>query len=81
MGRIQYAVFDLDGTIIDSEWAHEQAKTSIIAELGGQEDMIDLKYLPAVLTACSGARCWISWARKGMWTGWWSGNSPMSWPP
>ncbi len=44
MGRIQYAVFDLDGTIIDSEWAHEQAKTSIIAELGGQEDMIDLKY-------------------------------------
>ncbi len=44
MGRIRYAVFDLDGTIIDSEWAHEEAKRTIIRELGGGEDIIDLSY-------------------------------------
>lgn len=43
MLRIQYAVFDLDGTIVDSEWAHEEAKRSIMADLGGQCD-IDLNY-------------------------------------
>lgn len=32
-------VLDLDGTIIDSEWAHEKAKKTIMAELGGQCDI------------------------------------------
>ena len=27
-------IFDMDGTIIDNEWAHHVAKTSIVAELG-----------------------------------------------
>ncbi len=43
MSAIDLAVFDLDGTIIDSEWAHEEAKRAIIAELGGQTN-IDIGY-------------------------------------
>lgn len=31
--------FDLDGTIIDDEWAHAQAKTEIAASLGVYEDL------------------------------------------
>ncbi len=33
----------MDGTIIDSEWAHEEAKVTIMKELGGKAD-IDLNY-------------------------------------
>lgn len=43
MNAIDLAVFDLDGTIIDSEWAHEEAKRAIMAELGGQAE-IDIRY-------------------------------------
>jgi beta-phosphoglucomutase len=32
--KIKLVVFDLDGVIIDSEWAHEAAKTRIRSELG-----------------------------------------------
>ena len=43
MQKIRLAVFDLDGTIVDSEWAHEEAKAALIRALGGRGD-IDLKY-------------------------------------
>jgi HAD superfamily hydrolase (TIGR01509 family) len=43
MQVIRLAVFDLDGTILDSEWAHEEAKTTIIESLGGNCE-IDLNY-------------------------------------
>jgi len=36
MNKIRLVVFDLDGVIIDSEWAHEEAKTNIRAELGAK---------------------------------------------
>lgn len=31
--------FDLDGTVIDDEWAHEQAKSLIAKELGSADDL------------------------------------------
>lgn len=34
MKEIKLVVFDLDGVIIDSEWAHESAKTRIYTSLG-----------------------------------------------
>jgi HAD superfamily hydrolase (TIGR01509 family) len=41
--NIKLMVFDLDGTIIDSEWAHESAKKTIYTQLGVKED-IDLAF-------------------------------------
>jgi HAD superfamily hydrolase (TIGR01509 family) len=34
LNKIQLVVFDLDGVIIDSEWAHEAAKMRIRSEMG-----------------------------------------------
>ena len=36
---IELVTFDLDGTIIDDEWAHEKAKTSIARSLGAEGDL------------------------------------------
>lgn len=36
---IELVTFDLDGTIIDDEWAHEKAKTKIARELGAEGDL------------------------------------------
>lgn len=36
---IQMVTFDLDGTIIDDEWAHEQAKVEIARSLGVTDDL------------------------------------------
>lgn len=36
---LKLVTFDLDGTIIDDEWAHEQAKTEIARELGATGDL------------------------------------------
>lgn len=36
---IKFITFDLDGTIIDDEWAHEQAKTEIARSLGASGDL------------------------------------------
>ncbi len=44
MKRIQLVVFDLDGTIIDSEWAHEVAKSKICKELGVTQEIPLSKY-------------------------------------
>lgn len=43
MKIIKMITFDLDGTIIDDEWAHEQAKTEIAASLGVYGDL-ELSY-------------------------------------
>ena len=40
--RIQMVTFDLDGTIIDDEWAHEQAKTEIAKSLLGFTEDLEL---------------------------------------
>ena len=37
--KIKMVTFDLDGTIIDDEWAHEQAKTEIAASFGVTSDL------------------------------------------
>lgn len=37
--RIKMVTFDLDGTIIDDEWAHEQAKTEIASSFGANGDL------------------------------------------
>ena len=36
---IQLVTFDMDGTLIDDEWAHEQAKTEIARTLGVKGDL------------------------------------------
>lgn len=36
---LKLVTFDLDGTIIDDEWAHEQAKTEIAKDLGATGDL------------------------------------------
>lgn len=37
--KIKMVTFDLDGTIIDDEWAHEQAKTEIAGSFGAEGDL------------------------------------------
>lgn len=41
--KIQVVTFDLDGTVIDDEWAHEQAKTEIAQSIGVTGDL-DLQH-------------------------------------
>ena len=53
MSEIQLVVFDLDGVILDSEWAHEKAKTRIRAELGMKG--------PVDLTAFTGRSNRVFW--------------------
>jgi beta-phosphoglucomutase-like phosphatase (HAD superfamily) len=36
---IQLVTFDMDGTLIDDEWAHEQAKTEIAHSIGAYGDL------------------------------------------
>ncbi len=36
---IQLVTFDMDGTLIDDEWAHEQAKVEIAKSIGVTEDL------------------------------------------
>lgn len=44
MPRIDCLVFDMDGTVIDDEWAHEEAKAGISRSLGWQADQETLRY-------------------------------------
>lgn len=36
---VQLVTFDMDGTLIDDEWAHEQAKTEIAHSIGADGDL------------------------------------------
>lgn len=37
--NIKLVTFDMDGTLIDDEWAHEQAKTEIAHDIGADGDL------------------------------------------
>lgn len=39
MGEIKLVTFDLDGTTLDNEWAHEEAKRQIAASIGAVGDL------------------------------------------
>lgn len=39
LSGIQLVTFDMDGTLIDDEWAHEQAKTEIARSIGARGDL------------------------------------------
>lgn len=39
MGEIKLVTFDLDGTTLDNEWAHEEAKRQIAASIGAIGDL------------------------------------------
>lgn len=39
LSGIQLVTFDMDGTLIDDEWAHEQAKTEIAHSIGAHGDL------------------------------------------
>ena len=54
MRDVRLVIFDLDGVIIDSEWAHEKAKTAICVETGMP--------VPSDLAAYTGRSNRVFWA-------------------